>query len=121
MDKLTILLRQIHPCFFKKGKILQGAFDPYDHDNISVYDGSQISPEAAFTHYKDVFNLASIGVAGVSVDECEQTNLTVTPTPSPKNPAHCLIDFNDIPLRERQFKVMRLCLLANQRGLLYRP
>ena len=38
-DKLAILLRQIHPCFFKKGKIVQGAFDPYDHDNMYLLTG----------------------------------------------------------------------------------
>ena len=121
MDKSTILLRQIHPCIYKRGRILEGAFDPHNHNDISVYDRSQISPEDAFLHYTTVFNLKSAGVGGVSVDECEQASLAVKPAPSRNNPAHCLIDFSAIPMKERRLKIMRLCLLANQRGMLYTP
>ncbi len=121
MDKSTILFRQIHPKFFKKGRILECAFDPFDHNDISVYDGSKITAKESYNHYKNTFNLESIGVAGLLVEECEQTRVTVTLAPSVKNPAHCLIDFSNIPVKERRLKVMRLCLLANKRGLVYKP
>ena len=71
MTGTTRLLRQIHPSFVQAGFVTSQAFrpTPKDESKLSVYDGDRITPEAAYTHYTTVWELASAGVLAVTVDE----------------------------------------------------
>ena len=72
MNDGTLLLRQVHPTFVQQGRITSQVFKPSTKDNneLSVYDGDQISADAAWRHYTEDLHLASAGVVAVAVAEC---------------------------------------------------
>jgi hypothetical protein len=53
MTGATFLLRQVHPSFVQAGRVTSQAFRPTPKDRslLSVYDGDQITPEAAWIHF----------------------------------------------------------------------
>lgn len=72
MNDDTLLYRVINPDkLFQAGKISSQAFRPRKTDNkcLSVYEGDQITPEAAWQHYtSDLENLPSCTVRSVLAD-----------------------------------------------------
>ena len=120
MNDDTLLYRQVHPSFIVQGNVSRQAFHPTPKDNgsLSVYDGDKIDPEAAWNHYHSN-GLASAGVLGVSVAECNDLELPVRPDPAPF-PEHVVIDFTGLKRGKTRQKAGRLRAAANERGWLFR-
>jgi hypothetical protein len=89
----TLLYRQVHPAFTdNSGKPTSQVFTP-NSGLLSIYDGSLISAQAAWTHYTTILNLQSVGVIAVTVAECLGAGLRVYSDPQPNFDEHSLIDF----------------------------
>lgn len=109
MNSETLLLRQINPNFVQLGRVTSQAFRPTPKDEklLSVYDGDQISPPAAWKQFTTT-GCSSIGVMGVTVDECDALELPARPDPS-TFPEHAVIDFSTlekVPI-ERKAKLLK--------------
>ena len=89
-----------------------------DERKLSVYDGDLITPAEAFKHYTKTLNLKSIGVLGVSVKECKECELPVTPDPAPFL-EHVLIDFSGYSNKAIEKKAKQLKAKAEARGWLH--
>ena len=122
MNDDTLLYRQVHPNWTVDGGISSQAFRPTPKDEglLSVYDGDKIDPEAAWHHYRSELGLASAGVLGVSVAECNDLQLPARPDPAPF-PEHAVINFTGLSNSKRERKADRLKAAANERGWLFRP
>lgn len=94
MNNETMLLRQVNPLFVVEGRLTSQIFRPTDKDDkrLSVYDGDLISPEDSWDHFTTSLGFRSKGVLGVTVDECESSNLTAEPDNEPF-PEHAIISF----------------------------
>jgi hypothetical protein len=118
----TLLLRQIHPAFNQNGEVTSQAFRPSaEHGwRLSVYDGDQITPEAAWTHFTTVQQKHSSGVMSVTVKQCAELDLPVKPSPEVFK-EHCDIDFSahNPKTVERKSKLLRD--KATARGWQFRP
>ena len=121
MNNATLLLRQIHPSFIQNDRITSQAFrpTPKDEKKLSVYDGDLIDSVATFEHYTQELKLASVGVMGVTVDECNTLNLPCRHDPEPF-PEHAIIDFSDLAESAVTKKSKLLKKKAEFRGWLYR-
>lgn len=122
MTPETLLYRQVHPSWVRDGRITSQAFHPTskDNNNLSVYDGDQITPEDAWNHYTNVLEFKSSGVVAVSVADCEDQELGVTSDPQPAFLEHVLIDFSGIATNRMKRVARRLSRLAGSRGWMYR-
>ncbi len=120
MTGATLLLRQIHPSWIQAGFATSQAFRPTPKDDfkLSVYDGDQIAPDAAFLHYTAIWNLASAGTTALSVDECSTESLPTRPDPLPDCPEHAIVDFTGVTDKECYRKSKKLQARANDRGWL---
>ena len=85
MNDETLLLRQVHPGFVRNERVTSQAFTPRpsDGNRLSVYDGDQIEPEAAWRHYTTLQSLESAGVMAVTLAECTALDLPVRSDPEP--------------------------------------
>jgi len=121
MNKDTLLLRQIHPSFIQNDRVTSQVFrpTPKDEKKLSVYDGDMIDPMAAFEHYTQQLKLASVGVMGVTVDECSALNLPCQSDPEPFS-EHAIIDFSHLAENAITKKSKLLKKKAEIRGWLYR-
>ena len=121
MNDDTLLYRQVHPNFIDRGEATSLTFLPSRRHQylLSVYDGDQIDPESSWNHYHSKFGLASAGVLGVSVAECNDLQLPARPDPAPF-PEHAVIDFNGLSNSKRERKADSLKAAANKRGWLFR-
>ena len=117
-----MLLRQIHPKFVQNGRVTSQAFrpTPKDREQLSVYDGDQIRPKAAYLHYTTVQKIDSAGVMGVTVGECQSLELPVKPDPA-TFPEHAVIDFFGRSGSQVTKLGKKLVALAQARGWLYQP
>lgn len=117
----TLLLRQIHPRFVQHDRVTSQAFTPRatDRNRLSVYDGDQIQPAAAWRHYTAEQSLLSAGVMAVSVAECTALDLPVRPDPQPF-PEHAVIDFGVLGRNAINRAAKRLREAASRRGWRYR-
>lgn len=113
-------MRQIHPSWVQAGRVTSQAFRPTPKDEhcLSVYDGDLINPPAAYQHFTVDLGLASVGMMGVSVAECEALSLSVRADPEPY-PEHVLIDFSDCSKKQAETKAKQLKAKAEHRGWLY--
>jgi hypothetical protein len=120
MTPETLLLRQIHPNFVQAGRVTSQAFRPSPKDelHLSVYDGDQIKPEAAFVHFITNPACSSTGVMAVSKTECDAQNLPVLADGIPF-PEHCSIDFSDFEKNDIEKKAKFLSRSAQTRGWLF--
>ncbi len=120
MDDATLLLRQIHPSFVQGGQVSSQAFTPTpkDQNQLSVYDGDQLSPDKSFEHYTETLGLASAGVLSVTIGECNVLELPVRPDPEPFK-EHVVIDFSDLGSSQRKNKAKQLKRKAVIRGWLH--
>ena len=121
MNDLTLLLRQVHPTFVQRDRITSQVFTPRTGgpNRLSVYDGDQISAEAAWEHYENKLNLRSNGVVAVTVSECGGIGLQARPDPS-DFPEHAVIEFGSTVKGYIRAAAKRLRVAAEQRSWLYR-
>lgn len=121
MNDETLLLRQIHPRFVQRDRVTSQAFTPRstDANRLSVYDGDQIEPEAAWRHYTTRQSLESAGVLAVVVAECTALDLPVRSDPDPF-PEHAVIDFGALGRNAISRAAKRLRDAAGRRGWLHR-
>ena len=121
MNDATLLLRQIHPQFVRNDRVTSQAFTPRasDGNRLSVYDGDQIAPVAAWRHYTAEQSLDSAGVLAVTVAECAGLGLAARPDPDPF-PEHAVIDFGARGAGAIGRAAKQLGALANERGWLHR-
>ena len=122
MNSDTLLYRMVSPSFLRDGLATSQAFRPSRKDNgrLSVYDGDQISPQAAYEHYASL-GYQAVGVLAVSVAECESFNLTVALDPLPGFPEHTTIDFTTLSRKDIEIASRALRERANARRWQYRP
>jgi len=116
----TCLMRQIHPSWIQAGRVTSQAFRPTPKDEhcLSVYDGDQISPQAAYQHFTADLALTSVGVMSVTVAECTELELSVKADPEPY-PEHVLIDFSAFSKKQTETKAKLLKAKAERRGWLH--
>lgn len=123
MNNATQLYRQVNPVFIQEGRVTSQVFSPTpkDEKRLSVYDGDQITPEAAWKHFTETLNFNSVGVLAVTVQDCKQQNLSVAADSEPF-PEHVLIDFRAVPSGgEMRKKAKILTKTAVDRGWLFQP
>lgn len=115
-----MLIRQIHPSFIQEGRVTSQAFrpTPKDENKLSTYDGDQIDAESAWKHYTETLKFQSDGALGVTVQECNDQDLSVVADPAPFR-EHVLIDFSAHERKriEKLAKKLRTC--AVERDWLY--
>ena len=123
MQPNTLLLRQVHPTFWKDGHVSSVAFRPFPRDNglLSVYDGDLITPEASHRHYTEVQQLESAGVWAVTVDEATAIELPARADVEGQFAEHAVIDFTACSKREQEKKAKLLAAKAEDRGCLHAP
>ena len=123
MKPETPLHRSIHPTKLNPGGAMDYlAFRPNsaDKDQLSLYDGDQITAEAAWQHYtRDGARSHGIGTVTVA-------NATAAGTPAKSDPTdfpeHVLADFSSLAGRKaKQVAAATLCGFANARGWSFRP
>lgn len=121
MKPNTLLYRQIHPSWVQEGRTTSQAFRPTPKDDyrLSVYDGDQITAEAAWEHY--TLKLPSVGVMAVTAAECQRQQLAVIPDPLPDFSEYALIDFTSLTVNQVRRTARQLTGAANARGWQYRP
>ena len=122
MEPDTLLLRQIHPRWIKVGRATSQAFKPTakDEDHLSVHDGDQIDPRAAWIAYT-AQGRESTGVMAVTVAEAHQQSLGVAADPTPDTPEHVVIDFTSFSPPQTKRVARALTRNANDRGWQYQP
>ena len=124
MNPDTLLHRIIKPDWWIQADLVScQAFRPAPQDGnlLSVYDGDQIAPEAAYNHYAgDPDKPSPSGVLSVTVEECEFQHLPVIPDPI-TFPEHVLIDFRNSSRNQIRGKSAALRDAAAVRGWLFRP
>ncbi len=124
MTDETLLHRIIKPHWWLQGEdISSQAFRPGPEDDgqMSVYDGDQITAEAAWLHYtNDPTKPAPSGVLAVTAGECRQQDLPVRPDPN-TFPEHALIDFRKFGTNQTKRKSERLRNAAVDRGWQFQP
>ena len=125
MNSDTLLYRMVSPSWMQRGIATSQTFKPTRKDNglLSVYDGDQISPQAAYEHFTNPppgIGQRAVGVLAVMVAECESLNLTVKLDGDPI-PAHAVIDFTTLSRRDLNRAADELKGIANAHGWQYRP
>ena len=80
-----------------------------------MYDGDQMTPQQAYTHYTQLLMLNSAGIVAVTVAECEKQELPVIPDPVPF-PEHVLVDFRAHSNSDIKTKSKHLTQAARIRG-----
>jgi len=123
MNDLTLLLRQLHPQFWKDHQLTSQAFMPFPKDDgrLSVYDGDQVTAEAAYRHYTEELQLVSVGVWAVCGAESSGLGLENLPDALPNSPAHAVINFAARSEKECRKLAKKLRDFAVARDALYRP
>ena len=124
MNQGTLLHRIIKSNWWlQDDSVSSQAFRPVLEDNklLSVYDGDQITPQAAYNHYaNDPSKPSPTGVLAVTVAECLNQNLPAIPDPD-TFPEHALIDFREFGANQIKRKSAALRDAATARGWLFRP
>lgn len=121
MKAATLLLRQVHPHWFKDGHVLSIAFRPFPKDAglLSVYDGEQIQPEPAWKHYTETLGHSSSGVWAVSVAETNGCDLDARLDAAGHFAEHAVIDFTKHGRNLQAAKSKLLAAHAETRGCLF--
>lgn len=120
MTSTTLLFRQVNPSWVQQGRITSQTFNPTpkDKEELSVYDGDQITAETSWEHYTSRLGFQSVGVVAVMVDECTNHGLQAKPDPTPF-PEHVLIDFTGLSGNQKEKKAKSLRVIAQNRGWQY--
>lgn len=120
MTLQTLFLRQIHPSFIQAERVTSQAFrpTPKDENQLFVDDGDRISAEAAWQRFSRQPGCQSIGVMGITVEECSQRNLPVIPDGAPYS-EHVSIDFQGLANKQIEKIAKQSASQARTRGWLY--
>lgn len=120
MSPATPLLRQVHPSFVQAGHITSQVFrpTPKDEQQLSVYDGHKIKPQAAWLHFIQNPLCRSAGVVAVLKSECDREQLAVVADGVPF-PEHCYLDFANFDKKNIELKAKFLSRIAQSRGWLF--
>lgn len=120
MNGGTLLLRQVNPAWVQSGRVTSQVFrpTPKDQRRLSVYDGDQITALEAWRHFTETLGYTSVGVLGVSVDECRSLRLDAEPDPGPF-PEHAVIAFGELNNTQIEKKAKQLRGFAQARGWQY--
>lgn len=124
MEPATLLLRQVNPGFLKPdGTAASPAFRPFPRDDgqLSVDDGSKVTPRQSWETFTGRPKCFSAGVWAFSVAEAAAQGLSAAPDSKEDNPAHALVDFRPFLLKEQEAKAKILAARANARGPLFQP
>jgi pterin-4a-carbinolamine dehydratase len=122
MNNETMLYRQVHPTMIEKGKVTSQVFrpTPKDKKQLSAYDGDQITAENSWQHFTNTLSFVSVGVVGVTVEECQHHHLVIIPDPKTFR-EHVLIDFTSHDTENQIKKTSKLLRsVADNRGWLYK-
>ncbi len=116
MNEETLLHRVISATMWvQSGTVSSQAFRPRPSDNkqLSVYDGDQITPQDACSHYTREDQNPPLGVLAVTVLECSAQDLPVLPDPQTFL-EHILIDFSKFGTNQikRKSSSLRDCAVA---------
>lgn len=117
-----MLYRQVHPTMIEKGKVTSQVFrpTPKDKKQLSAYDGDQITAENSWQHFTNTLSFVSVGVVGVTVEECQHHHLVIIPDPKTFR-EHVLIDFTSHDTENQIKKTSKLLRsVADNRGWLYK-
>ena len=96
MNDGTRLLRQIAEGMIREGRLSSETFLPNRRQqpwSLSVYSGDMITDKAAINHYRVIEGGNTIGLAWVTVLQCEELGLGVEHTPHTDFDSHCDIKF----------------------------
>lgn len=96
MHSNTMLLRQVYPSWVdQSGNVTWQIFHPRPIDNklLSVDNGDMVSAEESFLSFIER-GMQSVGVFGVTVQECGAQDLSCIEAQSSQNLAHSVIDFS---------------------------
>jgi hypothetical protein len=120
MNPTTQLLRQINPAFVQEDRVTSQAFrpTPKDENHLSVYNGDQISAQAAWEHFVSNPVCNSVGVMAVTFDECQKHSLPVY-ADGIGYKEHCTIDFSEFKEKDIKKKAKVLSAYASARGWLF--
>lgn len=123
MNATTLLLRQAHPNFMDGDLPTSQVFMPNSEDRgqMSAYDGDQISPDDAYTHYTQVLNKHSHSVWALEKRETDSNGVPASPAPLPNFPSHSHVDFSQIAEGAWRKTAKRLKALAIARGCQFKP
>ncbi len=91
---------------------------PKDENQLSVYDGDKITPEASWAHYTNTPACKSSGVLAISLQEAQEQELPVIADGMPF-PEHCFIDFTALTKRDIEKKAKKLASYAVKRDWLF--
>ena len=120
MTPTTLLFRQVNPSWVQQGRVTSQVFKPTgkDRNQLSAYDGDLISAEKSWVHYTTGLELQSVGVLAVTLAECQEQQLPVTPDPA-RYPEHVLISFSGLTRGQIEKAAKWLKLRADLRGWQY--
>jgi hypothetical protein len=127
-----LVYRQVHPSHAPDGTPSSQAFNPTpkDEGQLSVDDAGFVTAEGSWNHFTNGLGFKSIGTWALSVEEIETAEglkLIKSPVvdadnPEKNNPAHCLLDFNDLESKgERKRRAQKLAIKASARGCQFNP
>jgi hypothetical protein len=127
-----LVFRQVHPKHWDgKNPNSQAFFPTPQHDDkLSVDDNGLISAEQSWRHFTERLGLQSVGTWALSVDEVKsagELKLLRSPVTDPDNPlvdnpAHCLIDFSQVPSKgQKKKRAQELAIKASGRGCKFQP
>jgi hypothetical protein len=131
MHKETLLHRQVHPAYIVKNKVSSKVFELADDlilDNqifipttkddkkLSVCNGNKFTAYEAFINHTKMI-LKTAGTASVSVEECDEIDLTTTEDNIPFS-GHAYIDFTGLGKKEIRIKAALLKNFAVRRGFM---
>lgn len=119
----TLLFRQINPGWLDDGVVTTQGFKPTAKDEglLSVDDGNLVTAEDAYKCYTECLGLESAGVLALTVAECDEHCLPVTPDALPCQPSHVVIDFTKLSGNQVRKVAKYLKYYANERGWQYQP
>ncbi len=130
MDADTPLLRSINQLLaVDDGAIAPREFRPHptrDNGKISTQNGDHMEPHNmwqfrnAASRTRNPQSVRPLGIAAVTVGECDKLGLTVVADGTPDDPHHVSVDFSSIPEDQWRTVAAALAQMATERGLLYR-
>lgn len=124
-----MLLHQVHPNWVKGSKILSPGF-AFRGGEMSIDDGTLITPQDAHAHYTQTIGADSEGTWGITVEEVTAGGMTAVPSPYPER--NCAKTGKALPAWPSHGDVLCgaidpraaakiLAAKAEQRGALFRP
>lgn len=119
----ALYYRNVHPDWIAgQNRPTSQAFRPTPKDNnrLSVDDATLTTPEESFRRGNEPPR-QSLGILSITHAECQTHGLTITPDPTPDNPAHALITFPPMPHQQVRRISQALRNISEKRGWLYRP